>query len=300
MDNLPTLKMLRYLVVLHQHLNFGRAAEACHISQSTLSASISNFEELLATQLVERNNRKILFTHIGEQVVDQAQKILLQSQDLLHIAQQSKQPLSGEIRLGCIPTIAPFLLPALIAMVRSSFPQLKLSIKEDLTERLSVDLDHGDIDIALLALPFAGNHFASYSLGQDPFFLACHRQQREQFCDLENFDQLPDSSLLLLEDGHCLRDHALSACGLQNNSPINTFAATSLHTLVQMVNQQLGVTFLPKIAIDQGITNGTQVITQALKGDNNARELGLVWRKSSTRSQEFYLFGEHVTTLLNH
>lgn len=287
--NLPTLKQLRHLVALADHGHFGRAAEASHVTQSTLSASIKELEQVLGAQLVDRTKRRVTVTPLGQSVVAKATKLLQEAEDLVETARANQGPLSGPLQLGVIPTIGPFLLPRALPALRRRYPGLKLYLTEDLTERLLEQLNAGKLDVALIALPYETPGFEHASVGEDGFSVALpetHKLAKLEKVDPERIDEEP---LLLLRDGHCLREHALAACRLSGRGPTDTFQATSLYTLVQMVENGLGVTLLPKIALDAGILKGTHVVTRPIAGKSQARDLALVWRKGSARRADFEL-----------
>ncbi len=290
---LPSLKHLHYLINVHKYQHFGEAARACYVSQSTLSSGIAALENLLGVRLIERDNKKILFTPLAEEVVQQAQHILLSVEELTEKVQSFSRPFGGSLKLGVIPTIAPFLIPQILMMFKQEFPELKVFVREAQSHVILQQLTEGELDLVLLALPYPSTGVVMHSFYQDRFYYAQHRDSQlntavKPEALAADFSNLADHSLLLLEDGHCLRDHALSACHLQRTEKINTFAATSLYTLVQMVNNDLGVTFLPEMAIASGILNNTDVIISPLTDDsNNYREIGFAWRSQSNRTEEF-------------
>lgn len=288
--HLPTLRQLRYLVALAEHRHFGRAAEACFATQSTLSAGLQELESLLGVTLVERTKRKVLMTPLGEEVALRARDLLRGAEDIADLAMSHRRPLSGRLRLGVIPTIAPFLLPRVLPRLRSAYPDLKPALREDLTARLLERLANGEMDVAVLALPYDAPEMEMEALATDPFVLAC--PPRHPLADKETITgaDLADCDLLLLEEGHCLRDHALAACSLPAPRRGEGILGTSLGTLVQMVAAGMGVTLLPRMAVEAGILGGTDLVTRPLAG-GGARQLGLAWRKSSARKEEFRLLG---------
>ncbi|CAA7627948.1 HTH-type transcriptional regulator EstR [Candidatus Terasakiella magnetica] len=291
--HLPTLRQLRYLVALAEHRHFGRAAEACFATQSTLSAGLQELEALLGVTLVERTKRKVLMTPLGEEVTARARLLLRGAEDITDLVHAAQVPLSGPLRLGVIPTIAPFLLPRVLPGLRTEFPRLRLLLREDLTARLLERLSNGELDVALLALPYDAPDLNMLALAEDPFVLAClpdHPLAAK--AEISGID-LAGCELLLLEEGHCLRDHALAACSLPAPSRGDGMLATSLGTLVQMVANGLGVTLLPRLAVDCGILAGTALITVPLAG-GGSRQLGLAWRRSSARQAEFRLLGSRL------
>ena len=293
MINLPTIKQLRYFVALDQHGHFGRAAAACFVSQSAFSVAIRELESVLNVQLVDRTNKSVTITNIGTDVASQARLVLRDLEGLVDIAQGQQRPLAGKLKLGVIPTIAPFLLPKLLPRLRKTYPELKLYLQEDLTQRLYEALMHGELDVILIALPYDLRQVEYMPLFKDPFYFACHTGTRLLDPGQFAMQQLPAESILLLEDGHCLRDHALAACKISNLSKVSPVKASSLLTLIQMVDADLGVTFLPEMAKDSDLLKNTKVKTFPMKA-GSYREIGLVWRKGSARGEEFKLLGELI------
>ncbi|MBI3444959.1 MAG: hydrogen peroxide-inducible genes activator [Magnetospirillum sp.] len=288
--HIPTLRQLRYLVALAEHRHFGRAAESCFATQSTLSAGLQELESLLGVSLVERTKRKVLITPLGEEVVARARLLLRGAEDMADLARAHQQPLGGLLRLGVIPTIAPFLLPKALPALRQHHPRLKLVLREDLTARLLDRLGNCELDAAVLALPYEAPEMEMEALATDPFVLCCppgHALAAR--AEISGAD-LAGDELLLLEEGHCLRDHALAACSLPGPKRGEGILGTSLGTLVQMVASGMGVTLLPRMAVECGILAGTDLVTRPLVG-GGARLLGLAWRKSSARADEFRLLG---------
>ena len=286
---LPSLKHLHYLVNVHKYQHFGKAAEACFVSQSTLSSGIAALENVLGMRLIERDNKKILFTPLAEEVVKQAQHILLSVEQLTEQVQHFSRPFGGTLKLGVIPTIAPFLIPQILMIIKQEFPELKVFVREEQSNIVLKQLNEGELDLVLLALPYPSSGVVMKSFYKDRFYFAQHKDSQLNDRKLDSdFSNLDDHTLLLLEDGHCMRDHALSACHLEHSEKINSFAATSLHTLVQMVNNDLGVTFLPEMAITSGILNNTDIELSQLADENNDyREIGFAWRIQSNRTDEF-------------
>ena len=286
---LPSLKHLHYLVNVHKYQHFGEAAKACYVSQSTLSSGIAALENLLGVRLIERDNKKILFTPLAEEVVRQARQILMSVQDLNEQVQYYARPFGGILKLGVIPTIAPFLIPQILMILKQEFPELKVFVREEQSDVVLKQLYEGELDLVLLALPYPATGVVMKSFYQDKFYFAQHQDSQFHTEHLkQDFSNLMDNSLLLLEDGHCMREHALSACHLERSEKINSFAASSLHTLVQMVNNDLGVTFLPEMAVASGILNNTEVIIHDLPDqEHNYREIGFAWRSQSNRQEEF-------------
>jgi LysR family hydrogen peroxide-inducible transcriptional activator len=291
---LPTIKQLQYLVALHEHGHFGRAAEASFVSQSTLSAGLRELESLLGVTLVERSRRVMRFTPLGEQVVAKAHRLLREAEELSDLVQASGKPLSGELRMSVIPTIAPFLLPRILPRLRRERPALKLYLREETSPDAIESLHHGRADCVLLALPFATGEVETAHISDDRLYVAFPKGE-----PIDPPAEIPpamidEGRLLLLEDGHCLRDHALAACNRPELRASATMIGTSLHTLVQMVDNGLGVTMLPQMAIDAGILHETDVVARPLKGQAASREIALVWRKNSPRGEEFRLLAEEL------
>lgn len=291
---LPTLKQLQYLVALHEHGHFGRAAEASFVSQSTLSAGIRELESLLGVTLVERSRRVVRFTQLGAEVVAKAHRVLREAEALTDLVQASGKPLAGELSLSVIPTIAPFLLPRILPRLRRERPDLRLHLREETSHAAIESLHHGRADCVLLALPFPTGEVESAAIGEDRLFLAFPEgDPRDPPREIDPAT-IADGRLLLLEDGHCLRDHALAACDRPALRGAASMIGTSLHTLVQMVNGGLGVTMLPQMALDAGILSGTQVVARPLAAAKASRQITLVWRRNSPRRAEFELLADEL------
>jgi LysR family hydrogen peroxide-inducible transcriptional activator len=290
---LPTIRQLQYLKMLADHGAFGRAAEAAHVTQPTLSAGIQELEKILGAPVVDRARSGVILTPVGAEALRRATVILNEAEELVQSARNVGQPFVGRFRLGVIPTIAPFLLPAVLPVLRQRFPKLRLFLREDQTQRLITALKGGQLDAALIALPYdmAGLAFAHVA---DDELLAALPADHPQAHDAEaSLSAMEGSDLILLEDGHCLRDHALAACGLRApraSGEEEIFAATSLPTLVQMVESGLGVTLLPAMAA--GLTDATTVAVRPLKGEHPSREIVVAWRAGSSRAAEGRLLAE--------
>ncbi|HTX49606.1 MAG TPA: hydrogen peroxide-inducible genes activator [Caulobacteraceae bacterium] len=291
---LPTLRQLQYLKLLAEHRSFSRAAEAAHVTQPTLSAGVQELEKILGAPVVDRGRAGVILTPTGEAAVARAEAILAQADDLVQAARGASQPLSGRFRLGVIPTVAPFLLPRAVPALRRRFPKLRLFLREDLTGRLIPSLKSGALDAALIAMPYdmAGLDWAEV---EDDELLAAfpanHPLTRETRVTPE---RLEGEDLILLEDGHCLREHALAACGLAPARPTDesAFAATSLPTLVQMVGSGLGVSFLPAMAVQAGLAEAAAVTVRPLATEHSARQIVVAWRAGSSRAAEGRLLAE--------
>jgi LysR family hydrogen peroxide-inducible transcriptional activator len=295
MRALPSLRQLGYLVELAERLNFHAAAEAQFVTQSTLSAGIKDLETLLGAQLVERDKRSVRLTDAGRQVAERARDLLAEASDLVETARSAAAPLSGSLRFGAIPTIAPFVLPAVLPLLRQEHEGLKLYLREDFTDRLLERLRSGDLDIALIALPYEIGELYARELFRDEFwFVARHDYPvvRQRWLNVRKIDT---SEVLLLEEGHCLREHAIAACGPRRGAWKAKIEATSLHTLLQMVEGGLGTTLLPDIAVKGGLLKGTQLVARPFLAPAPARTLALVSRRTSPRRREVDLLAEFIT-----
>ena len=293
---LPTLRQLQYLVALHEHGHFGRAAESCYVSQSTLSASLRELESLLGVMLVERTRRVVRFTPLGNRVVAKAHRLLREAEELTELVQSSGQPLAGELRMSVIPTIAPFLLPKILPRLRKERPLLKLFLREEPSAAAIESLHHGRADCVLLALPFATGEVECEPLFDDALFVAFPKDDPRDPPASIAPELIDESRLLLLEDGHCLKDHALAACNRPELRASATMIGTSLHTLVQMVDNGLGLTILPEMAITAGILHNTAITARPLQSANASRAITLVWRKNSPRADDFRLLAAKLRT----
>lgn len=298
MKLLPSLKQLEYLVALADTLHFARASERCNITPSTLSAGIRDLENVVGVALAERTKRHVLMTPIGNEIATRARLLLRDAQDIMDLAAANHEPMTGDMRLGVIPTISPFLLPRALPKLNRRYPRLRLYLREAQTSALLARLRSGDIDVALIALPCDTKDLACKILFDDGFEFACSNRHPLAHEKRIALDALTREPLLLLEEGHCLRGHALDACQLTEGKIRAQFEASSLHTLVQMVAANLGVTLLPKLAIDAHITRGCSIKLVPL-ANAASRQIGLVWRQSSLRTQEFELLGDELSALAN-
>jgi LysR family hydrogen peroxide-inducible transcriptional activator len=286
---LPTLKQLHYLVALKDHGHFGRAAEACFVTQSTLSAGLRELETLIGVTLVERTRRVVRFTPLGDRIADKARRVLREAEELGDLARAAGRPLSGEMRMSVIPTIAPFMLPRILPRLRRDYPDLKLFLREEASGPACEGLHNGRTDCVLLALPYACGDVASHALFDDRLFVAFQAQDMPSDPVMVPASAIDETRLLLLEDGHCLKDHALSACNRPELRAEATMLGTSLHTIVQMVDNGLGMTLLPEMALRGGILEHTSVTARPLDAPNALRHIALVWRRASPRERDFEL-----------
>jgi LysR family hydrogen peroxide-inducible transcriptional activator len=292
---LPTLKQLQYLVALKEHGHFGRAAEACFVSQSTLSSGIRELETLIGVTLVERTRRVVRFTPLGAAVGDKARRVLREAEELGDMVRAAGQPLSGEMRMSVIPTIAPFLLPRILPRLRHDYPDLKLFLREEPSGAACEGLNNGRTDCVLLALPYPCGDVAIRPLFDDRLFLAFQGIEGDAPPAIPAA-AIDPSRLLLLEDGHCLKDHALAACSRPELRAEATMLGTSLHTVVQMVDNGLGVTILPEMAVRRGILEHTHLVARPLEAEHPSRTIALAWRRGSPRERDFRLLADALAT----
>lgn len=285
---LPTLRQLQYLKLLAHHGSFSRAAEAAHVTQPTLSAGIQELEKILGAAMVDRNRSGVILTAVGEDVVSRGAAILAQTEDLVREARGAGEPLSGRFRLGVIPTVAPFMLPKALPRLREGYPGLRLFLREDLTHRLVADLKSGALDAAVIALPYEMAGLDWSHVEDDELMAAFPVDHPLSLSGPVSPESLQGEELILLEDGHCLRDHALTACGFGagRHARDEGFAATSLATLVQMVGSELGVSFLPAMAVEAGLARAARITVRALEAEHASREIVVAWRAGSTRAAE--------------
>lgn len=302
MQALPNSRQLQYLLALEREQHFGRAAEQCFISQSAFSIAIRELEKLLDCQLFERTNRQVRITPAGQEIASRAKAIVSQLEDLCACAQTSGSPLQGPLKLGVIPTIAPFLLPRLLPKLRRVYPELELILREEQTAVAHQQLIAGTLDLVLLALPFSLPGTNSVALFDDPFHLAFRKDtewfKEEQAGQLAAKGKLPDEAVILLEDGHCLRDHALSECALSGRSKsaqLSPFASTSITTLLHMVAQDIGVTYIPEMALGSPLLKGLRIQTEPMP-QKSFRTIGLAWRESSPFAEQYQLLGDSIAS----
>ncbi len=286
MITLPSPQQLRYLLALAELGHFGQAAEACAVTQSTLSAGILALERQLDAAILDRGaGRHAMFTVLGEEIVARARKALAALEGLVEAASAARAPLSGPLRLGVIPTIGPFLLPRLMPLLRDAFPNLRLFVREDVTKALVERLAGNRLDLLLVALPCECGDAETLAISRDEFVVALPKGHRLAARARVPAAALAGERMLLMEDGHCLRDQALALCGVAGEQ--EGFAATSLHTLAQMVAGGLGVTLLPRLAVDAGIAAWADVELRPLTGSSAWRTIGLAWRPRSPRAEEY-------------
>ena len=295
-SSMPTLRQLQFLIALRAQGSFVGAAEAVGVTQPTLSAGIKDLETALGAVLVERGRTGAVLTPAGEEAAERAARAVGEVEDMVRTVQTAGEPFSGVFRLGAIPTIAPFLLPRALPLLKRKFPKLRLQLREDLTARLVDALRARTMDAALIALPYEAHGVATAAIAEDEFYLLCpdtHPLAKRNDLSPEH---LKNEDVLLLEDGHCLRDHALSACKLTPRRS-SEMGATSLHTLVQMVAGGMGVTLLPKIAAEGGVVAGAHVAIRPFETPVAGRSIGVAWREGGQREAEARMLGEVLREL---
>lgn len=274
----PSIRQLQYLLAVVELRHFKQAAERCFVTQSTLSTGVQELENILGAQLLERTKRKVLPTPLGLQVAEKAREMLALSAEMLQIAQYDQEEMSGILKLGVIPTIAPFLLPKVLPVIREKFPNLALYLVEEQSGQLLQRLDSGEIDCAILALPFELSKYEYKSFYQEDFYVAFPEAHALSQGGAILADDLPVEELLMLEDGHCFKDHALAACHFSGMQQRAAFQGTSLYTLMEMVAGGQGITFLPAMAIDSNLTQQSGIKLRPLAEKGPHRDVGLVWR----------------------
>jgi LysR family hydrogen peroxide-inducible transcriptional activator len=294
MATLSSLKQLQYLVTLSEQLNFTRAAAACFVTQSTLSAGLRELENALGARLVERDRQTVLMTPIGIEVAKRARAILVAAQDLVEIAAASRAPMTGMLQFGVIPTIAPFLLPPCLRLLRERYPELHLALREDLTANLLSRLEDGKLDLALIALPYATGNLLVEPLFDDELWIVGQKNDPQlKAKSVKTTPSLTDR-LLLLEEGHCLRDHALYACGASAGRSTAGVEATTLLTLVQMIESGLGIGLVPEIAVRSGLTASPTLVARPMAKPSPRRTIALVARRSTTRLADLKSLAEVI------
>lgn len=294
MAALPSFKQLQYLVALSEHLSFTRAAEASYVTQSTLSAGLKELEDVLGARLVERDRQTVLMTPAGLEAVARARVLLAGAQDLVEFAAGAGKVMTGLLRLGVIPTIAPFLLPAVLPALRARYPDLQLALREDLTGQLLSRLADGQLDFALIALPYDTADLLVEPLFDEPLWLVARKGDPAAKAGRAHAAAPPADRLLLLEEGHCLREHALYACGTTKRKAAAGLEATSLLTLVQMVESGLGVGLVPEMAVKSGLTQSPTLAARAMGAPAPRRTVALVARRSTSRLADLKALGDVV------
>jgi LysR family hydrogen peroxide-inducible transcriptional activator len=288
---LPSLQQLRFLCALAEQCHFGRAAQSCAVTQSTLSGGIKELEARLGVTLFERNHRHVMPTPLGKEIATRAQRLLIDAEELVGLAHNVQEPLSGPLRFGVIPTVGPYVLPSLLPQLGVALPKLKLYVREAQTPVLLDKLAAGELDILLLATPYELGDVEAMKIADDPIVVAMPRNHPLADHNVVGCDDLAREQLLLIEDGHCLRSHSLQACRIVEPVRNEIFQATSLRTLIQMVAAELGITLVPQIAVDSELASTRNVVIRPLSPDKPFRTLVLVWRPTSSRGAEFRMLG---------
>lgn len=297
MSFLPSIKQLQYLVALAEHRSFSRAAEYCHVTQPTLSAGIAALEDQLGQPLVNRSFKAVTLTPLGLETVERAQRIITEAQAIVDRFQYASNPLAGPLRLGIIPTVAPYMLPAILPRIQKTYPGLEIQLHEDLSARLVDSLQKGLVDLAIMAFPYEAEELEYHNLFKEPFVLAAPKDYWKDKKPVATSD-LKSHRLLLLEEGHCLRDHALAACKLEPRYESKTFSATSLATLMQMVQHGYGITLLPQMAVNaKAVPRYVDVVH--FKKPYPSRMIGMAWRRGNPRRDAFIELGRTITKAIN-
>ena len=291
------LRDLKYLLALADHRHFGRAAEACFVSQPTLSTQIRKLEDELGVALVERAPRKVMLTAAGQDVVQRARRIVAEVEQMKESARRSQDPGSGTLRLGVFPTLGPYLLPHVVPGLRERFPELELLLVEEKSDALLQRLREGKLDAILLALPLHDDQLHAEPLFEERFVFAAPKQHPLAGNDVLSMAQLSDETLLLLEDGHCLREQALDVCRLSGAQEKSGFRATSLETLRQMVAAGVGVTLLPALSVHEPIAQSPNIRLVPFRDPPPSRQIALVWRKSSALDGFLHTLGDAIGAL---
>ena len=289
---------LEYLVALDEEEHFHRAAERCFVSQPTLSGQLKKLEEELGVLLVERNNRQVAMTQAGKAIAEQARKILSEMRAIKDMASYFHDPLVGDLHVGIIPTIAPYLLPIIMPALKKKFPKLKFWLYEYQTQQLLEKMKRGELDMLILALPIETHEFTELDLFREPFRLAVNKAEQLAKQTMINMGDISQREMLLLEEGHCLRGHILDACLLANISDSSQFQATSLETLRHMVGEGMGMTLIPELAVPAK-TRKTDLIQYIEFSDPKPnRRIGMIYRKNSYREETFYEISELIKSVL--
>ena len=289
------LRDLHYFVALAEVKHFGDAAKKCFVSQPTLSMQIKKLEETLGVTLFERTNKQVLLTDQGDALLSRVKKILMLIDEMKDVARHSHDPFAGNLRLGVIPTVAPYLLPLVMPAIKVHFPDLKIWLIEDQTRRLIAQLEHGEIDVALMAQPIAGN-FTSYTLFEEAFYFVCDESNVLAQSSTLSINQLVNQPIMLLEEGHCLRDQAMAVCQMAKTHELADFTATSLETLRLMVQSGIGVTLLPALAITVDPSQRLKYIP--FESPAPSRTLALFWRSGTPKIKCLQAIGEQISQLI--
>lgn len=298
MSALPTFRQLRYLVALDEERHFGRAAESCHVTQSTLSAGLKEMEQILGVALFDRNFRRPTPTAAGRDIIERARRVLREMEEVVETARAAREPLAGGLHIGVIPTIGPFLIPRVLSHLSREHPALRPYLREEQTARLIEGLDNGRFDVLLLAFPYDAPGLETRTLLFDRFWIACPGGHPLAGRETVAPGDIPPDELLLLEDGHCLREHALAACRMEAAPRHEGFRGTSLYMLAHMASLGLGVTLLPDMAVRAGLARIPGLAVRPLTADAPARRICLAWRRGSAREAEFQMLAAALAKAL--
>lgn len=293
-----SIKQLTYALAVEKTLHFKKAALACNVSQSALSTAIHELEKQLGMAIFERNNKQVLVTNNGQLILNKAKKVKLELDELLQISQVNKRPLTNPMTIGVIPTIGPFLLPKVLPELRKRHQDFKLKIIEEQSHELVNMLKSGEIDVAILAMPFPIEGLMRFDFWQEDFYWVSHKDECSSKIQEITSEELAVEKLMLLKEGHCLKNHALAACSFQNPKQDSDFDSASLHTLIQMVAGKLGSTLVPQMALDQLIYNESELRAIHLNEPGPHRIISLVIRPNYVRTNEITLLKEIFTAQL--
>jgi LysR family hydrogen peroxide-inducible transcriptional activator len=296
----PTIRQLEYFVALAERLSFRKAAESCFVSQPSLSAQIAQLEALLGVKLFERDRRGVQLTKAGDALVPQAREILGGCDRLGQLARSMGAPFTGPLRLGVIPTIAPYLLPKVLPAVHAAYPGLEVFLREDMTARLVEQLGQGKLDLLVLAVDLDLGDLATLPLFSDPFVLAVPEGDELASSKEATLSSLEGRDILLLDEGHCLREQTLPLCEAAGGGELRGFRASSLGTIVQMVASGLGITLLPELAVEREVAAAPELRIIPFGADGPSRSVGLAWRANSPRADEYRALGETLAGAYGH
>ncbi len=290
----PSLRQLEYFAALSEHLNFRAAATACYVTQPALSGQIAQMETLLNVRLFERDKRQVRLTDEGAKLLPVAKEVLAKATELVDLAGSFGAPLTGRLRIGAIPTVGPYLLPRVLPLVRETYPKLRIFLREDMTPNLLAQLADGELDVLLLDIDVDLGDVVKHALFSDPFLVAV-RDDDELAGESEvQISSLAEREILLLQEGHCLRDQTLPLCERAGGAEVPGFRASSLSTIVQMVAGGLGITLVPELAIEREIDSTPGLVTASFGADGPGRTIGLAWRKTSAHGEEYQTLGDTI------
>jgi len=293
---MSSIRDFQYIVAIAETGSFSKAAELCHVSQSTLSIQIKKYEEYLHIQLFERTNKSVMLTRIGRLIYEQAKKILLLSEEIKSIAKYESDPFSGTLTIGAFPTLSPYLFPLCAGEMKKKLPNIHFQLVEEKTNLLLEQLQQGKMDCIIVAEPIDKQGYKSVFLFDEPFYLAIHPSHALAEKTLITDSELAEHPLLLLDEGHCLREHALSVCSMIGGAESQQFRATSLETLRQMVAMNEAITLIPKLAIQK---NDAAILYKPFKNTSFSRRIILLWRETSSRTACFMQLATIISTLIN-